>query len=257
MMRFGVCAGLDMAEAAARAGWDFIEVSVGTFMPSEPDSAYAEVRSRIARLPIPVEAANCFIPGNLRLTGPEVNPDALLAYVEVAFRRMAEAGLKVVVLGSGGARNLPDGWPEGRGLEQLADFLRAAAAVAHEVGMMIAVEPLRRTESNIINRVADAVALCGRVEHPSVRPLADLFHMAEEGEPSASVAAVASSLAHVHVADSGRVPPGRGEMDFSSFLGALAEGGYRGRVSVECSWDDFEAQQDMALATLREAWAAL
>ncbi len=38
MMRFGVCAGLDMAEAAARAGWDFIEVSVGTFMPSEPDS---------------------------------------------------------------------------------------------------------------------------------------------------------------------------------------------------------------------------
>ena len=123
--------------------------------------------------------------------------------------------------------------------------------------MMIAVEPLRRTESNIINRVADAVALCGRVEHPSVWPLADLFHMAEEGEPSASVAAVASSLAHVHVADSGRVPPGRGEMDFRSFLGALAEGGYRGRVSVECGWDDFEAQQDMALATLREAWAAL
>ncbi len=42
MMRFGVCAGLDRAEAAARAGWDFIEVGVGAFVPSEPDSAYAE-----------------------------------------------------------------------------------------------------------------------------------------------------------------------------------------------------------------------
>lgn len=257
MMRFGVCAGLDRAEAAARAGWDFIEVGVGAFVPSEPDSAYAEVRSRVAGLPIPVEAANCFIPANLRLTGPEVNPDALLAYVEVAFQRMAEASLKVVVLGSGGARNLPDGWPMERGLEQLADFLRAAAAVAQEAGMTIAVEPLRRAESNIINRVADAVALCGRVDHPSVRPLADLFHMTQEGEPPASVAAVASSLAHVHVADSGRVPPGQGDMDFRSFLGALAEGGYRGRISVECGWDDFEAQQDAALSTLREAWAAL
>lgn len=253
-MRFGVCAGLDKAEAAARGGWDFLEAGVGLFIPSEGDSAYSPVRARIARLPLPLEAANCFIPAHLPLTGPSVDDAAVRSYAEVALARMAEAGLRTVVLGSGGARNLPAGWPMERGLEQLASFLRAAAPMAERAGMTIALEPLRRAESNIINRVGEAAELCARVGHPTVRPLADLFHMMEEGEPPDALEPVAASLAHVHVADTGRVPPGLGTADFRAYFEVLAEGGYSGSISVECGWQDLDAQQAGALAALRAAW---
>jgi sugar phosphate isomerase/epimerase len=255
-MRFGVCAGLDKAPAAAQAGWDFLEVGVGTFVPAEPDSEYAPIRDQIAGLPLPVEAANCFIPGEHRLTGPDVDLDAVLAYVDVAMARMSAAGLKVVVLGSGGARNLRDDWPLEEGLEQLATFLSGAAPLASNAGMTIAVEPLRRAESNIINRVSEAADLCKRVGHSAVRPLADFFHMTEDGEPPSEAGKYASQLAHVHVADAGRVPPGEGQADFAGFFRALAEGGYGGRVSVECGWEDFGGQQALALQTLRAAWPA-
>lgn len=253
-MRFGLCGGLEGAEAAARAGWDYMEVGVGTFVPLESDSAYAEVRGRVASMPIPIEAANCFIPGHLRLTGPEVDERATLAYVDVALTRMAEAGVRIVVLGSGGARSLPEGWPTERGIEQLATFLQRAGRLADGVGMVIAVEPLRRAESNLLNRVREAVDLCAQVGHPAVRPLADLYHMTEEGESITAVRDLASVLAHVHVADTGRAPPGQGSGDLRGFLDALWGGGYAGRISVECSWRGVEGEQEHALATLRASW---
>jgi sugar phosphate isomerase/epimerase len=124
-----------------------------------------------------------------------------------------------------------------------------------ESGLAIAIEPLRSAESNIITRVSEAARLAEWVAHPTVRVLADLFHMAEEGESPLAVLDAGPLLAHVHVADSGRTPPGEGTEDYRAILAALIGAGYDGGVSVECGWRDFGTQQGAALATLRAALA--
>ncbi len=249
-MKLGVCVGLDRVRAAAEAGWDYVELGVGALAPDGSDSEWAPVRDAIAG--VPVEACNCFLPGAHRITGPDVALAGVLGYVSRAMDRMTEVGARVVVLGSGGARNLPDGWSKERGLEQIAEFLAAAAPIAHAHGVAIAVEPLRPAESNIINLVDEATDLVRRVNHPSVRVLADYYHMAEGGDSLDAIARAGALLAHVHTADVGRKPPGAGERDHHALLAALRAIGYAGRLSVECSWSDFDSENGASLAFLRE-----
>ena len=55
---------------------------------------------------------------------------------------------------------------------------------SHKVGLerMPAIEPLNRQESNIVNSVAEGLALMRRVKRDEVQILADYYHMALESE---------------------------------------------------------------------------
>ena len=63
----------------------------------------------------------------------------------------------------------------------------------------------------------------------------------------------AGRVAHAHIADTDRRPPGQGDWPLRAFLASLREGGYRGAVSIECHWQDLAAEAAGALAALREA----
>jgi sugar phosphate isomerase/epimerase len=76
----------------------------------------------------------------------------------------------------------------------------------------------------------------------------------EEGEDLGAIDDAADLLSHAHVADgTARRAPGRGDYDIAAFISHLDAGGYGGDVSIECGWDDFDAEVGPALATLRGA----
>ena len=121
-------------------------------------------------------------------------------------------GARLVVFGSGTARAIPDGFPREQATEQLVTFLRLVAQVATANEIIIAIEPLNRKESNVINSVADGVALAAQVNRAPIRVLADFYHMDEENEPLAHISQYKNWLAHIHVADTGRLAPGTGRL---------------------------------------------
>jgi len=86
-----------------------------------------------------------------------------------------------------------------------------------------------------------------------MRVVADLFHIMLEEESLEVVREHAGRVAHAHVADSGRRPPGQGDWPLRAFLASLREGGYRGAVSIECTWADLASEAAPALAAVREA----
>jgi sugar phosphate isomerase/epimerase len=141
--------------------------------------------------------------------------------------------------------------------ELLVLQLGELAPTAREAGVPLFLEPLNRYEAHLVNRVDQGAAFAERVG-PEVATMADFFHMnIEEPDIAASIRAAGRHLVYVHVADSNRLQPGRGHLDFRPGFAALKEIGYDGYLGIECRIDGpyDDAIRECALL-LRELWAA-
>ncbi len=116
--------------------------------------------------------------------------------------------------------------------EWLLDALRECAA--RNPAVRLAVEPINRYETNLINTVASGLRLVERVGAENVGLLLDTFHMnIEEASIAASITCSGGKLFHFHIADSNRWHPGAGHTDFRAILGALDRISYQGFLSAE------------------------
>ncbi|MFI7142493.1 sugar phosphate isomerase/epimerase family protein [Streptomyces massasporeus] len=111
--------------------------------------------------------------------------------------------------------------------------LREAQKHADDLGVRLAVEPLTRYETYLINRADQALFLAKDVgENCGV--CLDVFHMnIEEADWRAAVRDCAGRLVNVHVAENNRLPPGSGAIDWTALLCELRAAGYDGHLSVE------------------------
>jgi len=91
-------------------------------MPNSPRSAAA-----LRACPLAMPASNCLLPASLKIVGPSVDTVALTRYAETIFRRAREIGMTIMVVGSAGARVIPEGWSAARAFEQYVETLRLFA----------------------------------------------------------------------------------------------------------------------------------
>jgi D-psicose/D-tagatose/L-ribulose 3-epimerase len=242
----------DLPAAAKSAGFDYLELPLSR-IASLSEAEFDSLRETLDRSGLPCEACNVFFPGTLRLTGSHVDLSAIERYLELALGRAAALGVRVVVFGSAGARNVPDGFPKEQAFLQLVNMLRAADPVAGRHGIQIAIEPLNRAESNILQTGAEGYTLAKLVDRPSIGLLLDYYHMAKDGEDYGIAVTARDFLRHAHFARlEGRSFPAVMEEDFRAFFGALKRAGYNARVSLEAGFTDFATDSPRALAILRE-----
>jgi sugar phosphate isomerase/epimerase len=256
-VRIGCCVGLDKIDVVEKAGYDYIEPGVGAVMPERPESEFENVLRLLEGRKIGPEVWNSLMPGNMKLTGPNVDFYRIERYLRTVFSRIAKMGGKVVVFASGGARNIPDDFDVAKARVQILEFIALCGAVAGQHSLTIAIGSLTRRESNVINTVAEAVEFAETVARPEVKVLADLYYIYEELEPISHVAEAGSYLGHCHTADTGRYAPGSGAYDHVGFFRAMKEAGYDGRVSVECRWNNFENELTPALQFLQGIWESV
>jgi sugar phosphate isomerase/epimerase len=118
----------------------------------------------------------------------------------------------------------------------LVSILQRAATRAVAVGVLLALEPLNRYESDIVNNAEEGLVLVEEVGHKSLGLLLDTFHMnIEEAQYDTAIrsAARAGRLFHIHLGDSNRLAPGQGHLDFPTILASLRAVDYRGYLSAE------------------------
>jgi D-psicose/D-tagatose/L-ribulose 3-epimerase len=252
----GVCLDADKFEAAQAAGFDYVEINASK-VTGLTDEEFLQLAGRVAQLRIPVAAANVFVPGTIKIVGPEVDTTRQMSYVGKTLVRLKTLGVSVLVLGSGAARRVPEGFAREEAFRQLVDFCRRIAPLARDTGITIAVEPLRRQETNIINTAREGLALVKEVDRPEIRLLVDYYHLAEEGESADVLLEAATQVVHTHIANpKGRVYPlSLDEADYTGFFENLCKIQYAGRLSIEASTPDFAAQAPQSLAMLRKALA--
>src|SRR5207237_9062708 len=141
-----------------------------------------------------------------KITGPEANMERLRDYMTRVTRRASKVGTKILVFGSAGARQIPDGFDRGKAKEQIIAFAKMSAELAGKHGVTIVAEPLNRKESNVINSVAEGMEHVSAVNHPNFKCLVDSYHFWLEQEPLENLRNAMPHIAHVHLADTeGRV----------------------------------------------------
>ncbi|MHB0856929.1 MAG: sugar phosphate isomerase/epimerase family protein [Anaerolineae bacterium] len=248
----GICIGTERVPDLA-PGYDYIEPTVvSTLVPVEDEESYSARKPALAKLTPPIRAFNVFVPSQIQVVGEAVDWDLVDHYVATAVRRAAGLGGKLIVFGSGGARSIPEGFSRALAWGQLVRFLNICADHVAAAGITIAIEPLNRRESNIINTYLEGVQLAKDVDRGQVRVLADLYHMMMDSEPLDDITREPDWLAHVHVADSNRRYPGSGSYPLARLFGILKDLRYQGGVSIECAWgESFSEESGHALRFLR------
>lgn len=115
-----------------------------------------------------------------------------------------------------------------------ADGLREVADYAAERGIRLAIEPLNRFETDLVNTIRQGVELCELIGRPNVGLMIDTFHMnIEEKDFRGAVLAAGDRVFHVQVSENDRGTPGSGHLPWDTFFAALDEIDYTGPIVVE------------------------
>lgn len=236
----GIAAPLDKAAELKAAGAQFLTVGTGDFLvPDKDAAAFQSSLDQLAASPLPVLAANGFIrPAHLRCVGKEANHEQVLEWAETCFQRLHHAKGKFIVFGSSGSRQLKDGWPKEKADEQFIALLKRMGPLAARNQVTVVVEQLQARECNYINRISEGAAIIRAVDHPNVRLLADLYHMASMGDTPKDLAQAMDVVVHVEIAEkNGRTVPGVSGDDFRPFFRVLRDKKYHGAISIEGKWE--------------------
>jgi sugar phosphate isomerase/epimerase len=254
-VEIGVCGSIADFEKAEQFGFDYFEPAVAALAAlSEPD--FAAFAQRVAKSRLRCECFNSFI-RTLMVVGPAVDNASLTAYMNSALDRCRALGATIVVWGSAGSRNVPEGFPRDRAWQQIVSFLRMAGPIAQARNITVAIEPLRRQESNIINTGAEAFRLVREVDHPNVRMIIDYYHLAQEHEDPQILEQARDAIVHLHFANpNGRVWPKDPAEDpgYAPFFAMVKKTGFRGGLSIE-GRGTFEADAAASLAFFRKELA--
>lgn len=142
--------------------------------------------------------------------------------------------------------------------ERAVSNLRKVCEMAQGHGLMVALEPLNRFESDLVNTAEDVIRMIGDINHPAARILLDGFHMAiEEPDLEKAITSAGDKLIHVQVSENYRGTPGTGQTPWESFKRGLERINYQGAVSIEsftpevkelagavCIWKNLASDQD-------------
>lgn len=118
--------------------------------------------------------------------------------------------------------------------ELARDSMDRCTQEALSKGVMLAVEPINRYETYMINTCRQGLDFIAPLDHSVVKLHLDTFHMnIEEADPVQALLDAGPLLVNLHVADSNRQAAGRGHTDFLNMLRALKSIDYRGVLSLE------------------------
>ena len=260
---FRTAADLPLLDRVKGMGFDLIEIAF-------EDPATIDVPAladRAAGLGLGVLACGVFGPGRNLVSADADERRAAAIYTRGLIDAAAQlaptlGGLTPVVggpmYGAVGKTPAVDRAARQRERDLAAAEMRPLAAYAGERGVRLAMEPLNRFETDLINVVEQGLEMVDAIGSPHVGLHLDTFHMhLEERDSGVALRRAADQLFHFHACENDRGVPGRGQVRWPGVAAALGDIGYSGAVVIEsftpdvtsiaravCIWRDIAPDQD-------------
>lgn len=256
--KYAVCTSVSNYPLVKAAGYKYVESNVAYLMPDKSDTEFQEHLDEIKKLKANIISCTGFIPGSLPLTGPEAKQYQALVWADSALRRAGIAKIPYIVLGSGKARNVPEGFSREEAMEQFISFCKQIAPLAQKYKVTVVIEPLNRSETNLINSLSEGARVVEAVGHPNIQLLCDIYHMMREDESPSEIVKYGRYIRHCHIAErEERTSPGTKGDDFRPYFKALKQIGYKGCISIECRWKDLDKEVQPALSYMQGQFRSL
>lgn len=222
----------ELAPKIAAMGFEAIELPLENAGDWDPVRAH-DLLGSLGLLPVVIGAMG---PGRSLLERAG-NVAATQEYLRTCIAQATRVGATVVA----GPFYAPTGvnWrmtPEARlqVVDELRRHLRPIVEEAAAANVSIAVEPLNRYETSVINTVEQAMEALGPLFGPGLGLALDTYHLnIEEKRPEAAIRSAAGRIAHVQVCGSDRGTVGDDHTDWPATLAALDDAGYRGVLGLE------------------------
>ena len=131
-MQIGICFGfagtendphnLEKLKRALDIGYDYIEPS-GWNICSYGDEEFAQIVREAKQAGIRFHSANGMLPAEVKTAGPDMDLEKIGDYCQKLYKRLQMLDIKYIVFGSGGSKQLPDGYDKEKGYELTDDDL--------------------------------------------------------------------------------------------------------------------------------------
>lgn len=224
---------LDMIDKAKDFGFDIIEICV-----EDPDTIdTAAIRPRLENVGIAATVCGAFGPDRDLSADDEAVRENGITYVERCADIAADLGADIVVgpmYSAVGRTRMAEPAERVAQRRLAADSIRRAADHAGKRGIRLAIEPLNRFETDLINTVDQALVLLDDIGRDNVGLLLDTFHMnIEEKDIPAALRRAKGRIFEFHACSSDRGTPGEDHLPWSEIVRALDETGYQDAVVIE------------------------
>ncbi|WP_257347315.1 TIM barrel protein [Pseudalkalibacillus decolorationis] len=131
-------------------------------------------------------------------------------------------------------------------LQQLTDY-------AEKEGIVLALEPLQKIESNLICTLPDLVEMLDSVRSPFLKGMVDTIPLAVEGEELVGYfEQLRDNFVHIHFIDgnpSGHLAWGDGNLPLEKYLNTLADYNYNGALTLEFTSSQYLLNPNKAIET--------
>ena len=162
-----------------------------------------------------------------------------------------QGGDRLMIFGSPFQRNSTGGSTPAEATRRFVEGLAGVTPHAEERGVTILPESLPKAQSDIVNTVAESVAIVDEINSPAIRTMFDTHNAADETEPHAVVVdRYFDKIRHVHVNEMDGRYCGSGDYDFGAVFEVLRRRSYQGWISLEV-FDFQPGPEEIATGSLR------
>ena len=158
-------------------------------------------------------------------------------YIKALILLAKEIGSEIIcgpIYSEGGRCNFNSPNENQEQLRCVVSHLQEICEIAEKYGIVIALEPLNRFETDFINTIEQGVDLINLVGSSALKIHADTFHMnIEEENTASSLMKFGDYIGHIHASANHRGIIGKDQIDWIAFFKALKEINYKGDIAIE------------------------
>jgi len=227
---------------AGQVGYGGVEIAPFTLAESVDDISSerrAEMRKAAQDAGVKIVGLHWLLvtPKGLHFTTPDEDiRQRTWDYMNKLVDFCADLGGKVMIFGSPKQRGSVGGLTKAQATQNLIDGLKYCAPHAAERDVMILIEPLDHTQTDVVNTLAEALEVVKAVNSPAIQTMFDFHNTADEKEPfDVLIRKYFPYIKHVHVQEMDGTYLGTGNAvhDYVPAFRTLKELGYSGWVSLE------------------------
>jgi D-psicose/D-tagatose/L-ribulose 3-epimerase len=224
---------LELMDRAKAIGFDLLEICV-----EDPDTIdVPAIRAKAAQVDIGVTVCGAFGASRNLSAEEDAVRSAGLEYLRRCIDFANGLGSPFVsgpMYCAVGATQLLDKKARQAQWDRAVGSLRLAAAYAKDKGVKLAIEPLNRFETDLVNTVDQGLRLVDDIGATNVGLLVDTFHMnIEEKDIPAAIGRAAGRIVEFHACSNDRGTPGEDHLPWPRIADALKAADYDGPIVIE------------------------